>query len=37
MEIAQILGFSYVDNCNMIQLDDDVEATDLQLQLEISE
>ena len=26
-EIAQLVGFRYVDNCDMIQSDDDIEAT----------
>ena len=33
MEISQLVGFSSVDNCDMVQLDDDVEATHSQMQL----
>ena len=31
-EITQLVGFSYVDDCNMVQSDDDVEATHSQIQ-----
>ena len=37
MEISQLVGFSYIDDCNMVQLDDDAEATHSQMQLKISE
>ena len=36
-EIAQLVGFSYVDNCDMIQSDDDIESTHSQIKLAISE
>ena len=35
-EIEQLVGFSYVDDCYMIQSDDDIEATLSQMQLKIS-
>ena len=35
-EIAQLVGCSYVDNCDMIQSYDDIESTHSQMQLEIS-
>ena len=28
-EIAQVVGFSYIDDCDMIQSDDNIEATHL--------
>ena len=37
MEISQLVGFSYIDDCEMIQLDDDIESTQSQIQLAISE
>ena len=37
MEISQVVGFSYSGKCDMIQSDDDKEATHLQMQLAISE
>ena len=36
-EISQLVGFSYVDDCNTVQLDDDIEATHSQMQLTLSE
>ena len=36
MEVAQLVGFSYVDKCDKVQLDDDIEATHLQMQHAIS-
>ena len=36
-EIAQLVGFSYIDDCDMVQSDDDVEATHSQMQLAILE
>ena len=36
-EISQLAGFSYVDNCDMIQSDEDLKSTHFQMQLEISE
>ena len=36
-EISQLVRFSYVDDCDMVQSDDDVEATHSQMQLAISE
>ena len=36
-EVAQLVGFSYVDNCKMVQLDDYVEANHLQMQPTILE
>ena len=36
-EIAQVVRFSYVDDCDIIQSDYDTEATHLQMQLEILE
>ena len=35
--LAQLVGFVYADNCNMVQSDDNVEATHSQMQLAISE
>ena len=35
IEIAQLVGFRYVDDCGTIQLDDDIEATHSQIQLAI--
>ena len=32
-EIAQLVAFSYVNNCNMFQSDNDVETTHLKMQL----
>ena len=37
MKISQVVGLSYVDDCDMLKLDDDIEATHLQMQLAISE
>ena len=37
MEISQLIWFSYVDNCGMVQSNDYVEATHLQIILTISE
>ena len=37
MEVAQLVGFSYVDKCDKVQLDDDIEATHLQMQHAISQ
>ena len=36
-EISQLLGLSNVDDCDMIQPDDDIEATHSQTKLTISE
>ena len=36
-EIEQLVGFIFVDDCGMIQLDDDIEATQSQIKFEISE
>ena len=36
-EISELLGFSYVDDCNIIQLDEDMEFTHSKIQLSISE
>ena len=35
-EIAQLIGFRYVDKCDMIQSDDDIESTKSQMKLTIS-
>ena len=35
-EISQLVGFSYVDDCYMIQSDDEIESTHSQIQLAIS-
>ena len=37
IEISQLVGFSYVDDCDMIQSDDNIESTHSQMQLAISE
>ena len=37
IEISQLAGLTYIDNCDMIQPDDDIESTHLQIQLAISE
>ena len=36
MEIAQLVGLSYIDDCDIVQLDDNIDATDLQMQLTMS-
>ena len=36
-EISQLVGFIYVDDCGMIQSDDDIEATNSQMKPAISE
>ena len=36
-EIAQLVGFIYVDDCDMIQSDDDIAATHSQMKLTIIE
>ena len=36
-EISQLVGFSYVDDCDMIQSDDDTRANHSQIKLAISE
>ena len=36
MEISQLLGLNYVDDCDMIRSDDDIEDTHSKIQLVIS-
>ena len=36
-EISQLVGLSYVDDCDMVQSDDDIQATQSQMQLALSE
>ena len=36
-EMSQLLGFSYVYDCDMVQSDDDIKATHSKIQLEILE
>ena len=35
-KIAQLLGFCYVDCCDMVQSNDDIEATHFKIQLSVS-
>ena len=36
MEIAKLVGLSYIDDCDMIQSDNDIESTHSQIKLAIS-
>ena len=36
-EISELVGFSYVDDCGMVQSDDNIKATQSKMQLTVSE